>query len=154
MRTTQLVTIVPSLNGTQFKFSSHCRWRMEHVLWLLKVECIVAEGGMLRCCSRKPYLCNPTTALSIYPPTADVLYAYSDPLVAISRRRGPGITVIDGDTFRDLCTLPLDTPVAGLAVDHRDKCFAVVDIQSGCARLFEVRRLCGVLLPEEGNCAV
>ena len=69
---------------------------------------------------------------------ADVLYAYSDPLVAASRRRGPGITVIDGDSFTDLCTLPMDTPVAGLAVDHRDKCFAVVDIHSGCGRLFEV----------------
>ena len=84
-----------------------------------------------------------STAVAVHPPLslpspAYVLYAYSDPLVAASRRRGPGIAVIDGDSFTDLCTLPMDTPVAGLAVDHRDKCFAVVDIHSGCARLFEV----------------
>jgi hypothetical protein len=70
---------------------------------------------------------------------ADVMYAYLDPTSsAASRRRALGITVIDGDAFTDLCTLPLEFQVGGLAVDHRDRGFAAVDIQSGCARVFEV----------------
>ena len=70
---------------------------------------------------------------------ADVLYTFADPLQHSNRKRGAGIGVIDGKTFTDLCTIPLQTDIACLAVDHRDRFLAVVDVQSLAVRVLEVR---------------